>query len=99
MATGSSESLSEIAEDGTRAGNHAMLWSSIVAMTAFVILPLVISRPGHKSSVVGPVKSEKKRWWEVKMHVATLWAISHAVFACSMAATWFVISYLHASTC
>lgn len=93
MASGSLESLSEIAEEGTRAGNHALLWSSIVAMTAFIILPLIISRPeprNHTDSSVGPLQGNVNRWWEIKMHVATLWAISNAVFACSMAATWFV---------
>jgi len=92
VASGSLESPSEIAEEGTRAGNHALLWSSIVAMTAFIILPLIISRPeprNHTDSSVGSLKGNVNRWWEIKMHVATLWAISNAVFACSMAATWF----------
>jgi hypothetical protein len=68
-------------------------------MTAFVILPVIISRPEHRvnnDNGAGYVKSDRQRCWEIKMHVATLWAISNAIFACSMAATWFVTTYLYA---
>ncbi|KAF8307893.1 hypothetical protein DL93DRAFT_2171488 [Clavulina sp. PMI_390] len=72
----------DILDAGTRAGNRALLWSSIVAMAGFVLLPVVVSSPDAEKKASGG-----KRWWEVELHVATLWAISNAVFAMSMGAT------------
>lgn len=89
-----SESPDEILEAGTRAGNRALLYSSLVAMVAFVVLPLIVSRPEPRDSGINrsssPGTKAKRKWWKIEMHVATLWAVSNAVFAASMAATWYV---------
>jgi solute carrier family 45 protein 1/2/4 len=98
-------------EEGTRAGNRALLYSSIIAMLGFIILPVMISSTDSHPNVrtvssvslsAGHSKQEnsnpyaiqnekrKKGWYQVSMHVATLWCISNAVFAVAMFATWII---------
>ena len=93
-------SFDETYEAGALVGNTALLYSSVVAMAGFVFLPFLVTgssvRNGKEthgdSRVGGEMRSALKmpeEWW--KIHISTLWTISQAVFALSMAATWFVL--------
>lgn len=75
---------------GTRAGNRALLYSSLVAMVAIIVMPFfVIGGDGPKpiplNSGLPTILKRKAPWW--KCHVANLWAVSNLVFACSMGST------------
>lgn len=85
-------SSGEAYEAGALVGNTALLYSSIVAMAGFILLPFIVVGSSARDSGVGQemssaVKMLGGRW---KIHISTLWTISQAVFALSMAATWFV---------
>ncbi|KAH9169534.1 MFS general substrate transporter [Lactarius sanguifluus] len=79
--------LGDIDAEGTRLGSRAQLFSAIVALLTNALAPLIVdgsSSPTH----VGP----PKRWWQRKIHLATLWAISHLIFAFCMFGTIFTSS-------
>ncbi|KAK0194177.1 sucrose transporter [Armillaria mellea] len=72
--------------ESTRLGSRALFFSSILALSANVLLPFFI------------IKTRRKSWasWSIpdaiKVHLASLWAVSHAVFAGCMLATFFTSS-------
>lgn len=76
--------------ESTRLGTRAMFYSALVSLAANIIMPafVVPQRAGHASS---PLQSKKKTWLErVRMHLASLWALSHLIFAICMVATLYV---------
>ncbi|KAI0299351.1 major facilitator superfamily domain-containing protein [Multifurca ochricompacta] len=81
-------SIEDIEAEGNRLGSRAQLFSSLLALATNFLAPLIIedgsgsfSAPMH----VGP----PKRWWQRKVHLATLWAVSHLIFALCMFGTFF----------
>jgi len=77
--------IEDIEAEGTRLGSRAQLLSALLALVTNFLAPLVIRNPASSSSPMhmGP----PKRWWERKMHLATLWAVSHLVIAFCMFGT------------
>jgi solute carrier family 45 protein 1/2/4 len=73
--------------ESTRLGTRALLYSALVSLAANIILPSLVVREkeSHASSSLQP----KPKWWleRVRIHLASLWAVSHFVFASCMAAT------------
>jgi len=82
--------IEDIDAEGTRLGSQAQLFSALLALATNFSAPFVVldgdssSRPMH----VGP----PKQWWQRKIHLATLWAGSHLVFAFCMFGTFFTSS-------
>ena len=72
--------------EATRLGTRAMFYSALVSLAANIIMPyFVVRQRGHASS---PLQPKQKTWLErVRVHLASLWALSHFIFAMSMAAT------------
>ncbi|KAI0046327.1 MFS general substrate transporter [Auriscalpium vulgare] len=91
------ETEAEVDAEATRLGARAQLYSALIALATNFLAPLIIQLPrsststtlnGDGASVIGlEIGAPRKRWWHRKMHLATLWAISHAIFAASMFGT------------
>jgi solute carrier family 45 protein 1/2/4 len=77
--------LEDIEAEGTRLGSRVQLFSALLALATNFLAPLIVRNSASSSSPmhIGP----PKRWWERKMHLATLWAVSHLVFAFCMFGT------------
>lgn len=60
-----------------------MFYSALLSLTANVLLPFVVAESAHGLP--------RRGIWAVlermKVHLATLWALSHVIFAACMAAT------------
>jgi solute carrier family 45, member 1/2/4 len=77
--------MEDIEAEGTRLGSRAQLLLSLLALTTNFLAPLFV-RNGTSSS--NPMHmSPPKPWWQRKVHLATLWAVSHLVFAFCMFGT------------
>ncbi|EKM56768.1 uncharacterized protein PHACADRAFT_254080 [Phanerochaete carnosa HHB-10118-sp] len=84
-------------EEGTRLGSRAMFYNSILALTANLFMPFFVAeaksrlRMQNKFKMAG--QSVWVRWFnKLKMHLASLWAASHLLFAICMLATFFYSS-------
>ena len=77
--------MEDIDAEGTRLGSRAQLLLSLVALSTNFLAPYIVRNGDYSSSPLhlGP----PKRWWQRKVHLATLWAISHLVFASCMFGT------------
>ena len=84
----------------TRLASRALLYSVLVSLIMNLIMPALVIRrdDGEDGCASGASKSWAGRWagqaWWMNtkkticcMHLATLWAIGHAVFATCMAST------------
>ncbi|THH15535.1 hypothetical protein EW146_g4950 [Bondarzewia mesenterica] len=80
--------------EATRLGARAQLFSSLLALATNFLAPFVVAEARRKKSRSGWLDAgeHKKRWWEGKMHLATLWALSHIVFVICMFGTFFTNS-------
>ncbi|KAF8839456.1 MFS general substrate transporter [Paxillus ammoniavirescens] len=78
--------------ESTRLGARALLYSALVSLAANVILPSLVVR--EKESHASSSHQPKPKWWleRVRIHLASLWAVSHFVFASCMAATFLTSS-------
>ncbi|KAI0279577.1 major facilitator superfamily domain-containing protein [Russula aff. rugulosa BPL654] len=82
--------MEDIEAEGTRLGSRAQLLLSLLALTTNFLAPLFV-RNGTSSS--NPMHmSPPKPWWQRKVHLATLWAVSHLVFAFCMFGTFLASS-------
>lgn len=75
--------LEEIDAEGARLGSRAQLFAALFALFINALCPLIVD--GDSSSSSSPVRP--KQWWKLKIHLATLWAISHLSFAMCMLGT------------
>ncbi|KAH8102283.1 MFS general substrate transporter [Cristinia sonorae] len=88
----------EILEEGARLGSRAMLFNAVLSLAANVILPLFVSEAGSRRHLESALGSGTGRpWWirlyeRMKIHLGTLWAVSHLLFAICMGATFFYSS-------
>ncbi|KZP28701.1 MFS general substrate transporter, partial [Athelia psychrophila] len=73
--------------EATRLGTQALLCSAVVCLAGNVLLPFCISSRNSRQ-YSGRTRGGWGAGW--KMHLATMWAISHLVFACCMGATFFI---------
>jgi len=82
--------------EATRLGSRALFFSALLSLFVNLTLPLFVSEAAGSSGSPrsGPGKYGET-WWEricrvpksMQIHLATLWAVSHFVFAACMAAT------------
>lgn len=94
-SVGSDTSLTpeQILEEGARLGSRAMFYNALLSLTANVLLPLFVSEAGSRKQLESALGAGTRRaWWvrlydRIKIHLGTLWAISHLVFAICMGAT------------
>ena len=76
--------LEDIDAEGARLGSRAQLFSAFVALFTNALCPLIFDSSSSSSPAhAGPPKP----WWRPKVHLATLWAISHLIFASCMFGT------------
>lgn len=81
--------LEDIDAEGARLGSRAQLFSAFLALFTNAVCPLIFDSSSSSSPAhAGP----PKRWWQPKIHLATLWAISHLIFASCMFGTFFTSS-------
>ncbi|KAL1729009.1 major facilitator superfamily domain-containing protein [Schizophyllum commune] len=83
--------------EGTRLGARALFYMGAVSLFANVVLPAFVAETASKSRSGTPLPVLKKPSRFVvparmKVHLATLWAASHVVFAACMLGTFFVNS-------
>lgn len=98
--------------DATRAGSRALLWSSILSLGSSILLPFLVHQSSfdadedEKPWANGTGRSRRgdDSWARVfqwlksmKIHLATLWMISHLLFAITMGLTLFSTSVDNAS--
>lgn len=93
----SAEELAEVAEEGVRLGTRAMLCNAILSLISNIVLPYFVDGNSEDDPATSGGRGESRRsrmmprpWW--KINLASLWALSHLVFACCMGATLFVSS-------
>ncbi|TFY54951.1 hypothetical protein EVJ58_g8555 [Rhodofomes roseus] len=80
--------------EATRLGSRALFYSAILSLTCNVLLPFFVSEATKsRAALERKLSGHTSRWVmtyeRVKIHLATLWAVSHIVFAVCMAATFF----------
>ena len=79
--------------EATRLGSRALFYSALLALFINVVLPAFVSESAKSSTVVGTEGDDS--WWDricrvpkrLQVHLATIWAVSHFVFAVCMFAT------------
>jgi solute carrier family 45, member 1/2/4 len=78
-------SVEAIEAEANRLGSRALLYQAILTLVTSFAAPIIVSgkRAEHGSSD----GMDRKPWYKRKMHLATLWAVSHAVFAACMFGT------------
>ncbi|KAG8914779.1 hypothetical protein FRC00_010853, partial [Tulasnella sp. 408] len=102
----------ELQADATRAGSRALLWSSILSFGSSILLPFIVHQSSFDSDedekpwASGSGRSRRKddswarvfQWLKsMRIHLATLWMISHLLFAITMGLTLFSTSVDNAS--
>ena len=77
--------------ESMRLGSRALFYSALVSLAGNIIMPFFVI-PQHARHASSPLQPKHKTWFErVQMHLASLWALSHLIFALCMAATLFVL--------
>jgi solute carrier family 45 protein 1/2/4 len=80
--------------EANRFGSRALFYSSVISLAMNVFLPyFVMEARSDKHLDITRSPSVRKRtcFERVQVHLAGLWTVSHAVFACCMAATLCVV--------
>ncbi|KAH7929288.1 MFS general substrate transporter [Leucogyrophana mollusca] len=85
---------SELALDAeaTRLGSRALFYSALVSLAANTIMPIFVTRTRETTTALSPVSPRKTCLEHFQIHLASLWASSHLLFALCMAATFFTSS-------
>ncbi|KAK0484971.1 sucrose transporter [Armillaria novae-zelandiae] len=86
------QDMNELEEASTRLGSRALFFSSILALSTNVLLPFFIIKTRHNRTAAGKLWASCSIPDAIKVHLASLWAVSHAVFAGCMLATFFTSS-------
>ncbi|KAJ3559646.1 hypothetical protein NM688_g217 [Phlebia brevispora] len=81
-------------EEGTRLGSRAMFYSSILSLVANIIMPFFVAEAASRKHMQDRLSAKPKSIWvrwfnKLKVHLASLWAASHLLFAVCMFATFF----------
>ena len=88
-------------DEGTRLGSRAMFYNSILNLVVSIAMPFFVAEASSRKEMqdrlnaeVGTGKGRGKKWmrWlklfeKMKVHLASLWAASHLLFAVCMFAT------------
>ncbi|EGO26619.1 hypothetical protein SERLADRAFT_436429 [Serpula lacrymans var. lacrymans S7.9] len=67
--------------EATRLGSRALFYSSVVSLVANVILPFFVTEAGRTSTALSPVATRGAWTRYIQVHLSSLWASSHLVFA------------------
>jgi hypothetical protein len=84
--------------EATRLGSRALLFNSLLALAANVALPYFVkgaAKKGGRNTMIRPSTPRRRGpWWTLgldlekfQVHLASLWAASHLIFALCMGAT------------
>ncbi|KAF8800152.1 MFS general substrate transporter [Phlegmacium glaucopus] len=81
--------------EATRLGSRALFYSALLSLTVNLVLPAFVAEAAVDSS-----QNQSSSWWKqvcsvprgMQIHLVTIWAISHLVFAGCMFATFFTHS-------
>lgn len=78
--------------EATRLGSRALFYSSILSLTANIVLPFFVREARSSRVLEERLRARAAGWWRraheaMKVHLAALWAASHLVFAVCMVAT------------
>lgn len=79
-------------EEGTRLGSRAMFYSSILTLVANIVMPFFIAEAISRKHMQERLSTVPKSIWvrlfnKLKIHLASLWAVSHLIFSICMFAT------------
>ena len=92
-ASASSTVTAEYIEaEANRLGSRAMTISAILTLLTNFAAPILVSK--RKGNAEAVVSAGPKPWYKRKMHMATIWALSHMFFAVCMFATLCVGSFV-----
>ena len=85
--------------EGTRLGARALFYMGAVSLFANVVLPAFVAETASQSRSGAPLPVLKKPSMlevpaRMKVHLATLWAVSHVVFSACMLGTLYVVRAL-----
>ncbi|KZV67350.1 MFS general substrate transporter [Peniophora sp. CONT] len=95
-ASASSTLTAEYVEaEANRLGSRAMTISAILTLLTNIAAPILVSK--RKTGPEALLNTGPKPWYKRKMHMATIWALSHMFFAACMFATFFVGNVLGAT--
>ncbi|KAI0088334.1 major facilitator superfamily domain-containing protein [Irpex rosettiformis] len=89
------ELTAEIAlEEGARLGSRAMFYNAILSLVASIFLPFFVAEATSRRSMQETLSTVPPNIWirwfnKLKVHLASLWAASHMIFAVCMLATFF----------
>ncbi|KAK7678039.1 hypothetical protein QCA50_018980 [Cerrena zonata] len=92
------EELEAVIAEGNRLGSRAMFFNALLCLAANLVLPFFVSEAGSRKRMQNAIAMGVRRsWWvrlfeRIKVHLATLWAFSHLLFAICMFATFFYSS-------
>ena len=76
--------------EATRLGTRALLCNALVSLVANIIMPYFVASQ-HARHPASPLQPRPKTWLErVQIPLASLWALSHFLFAFCMLATLYV---------
>lgn len=83
--------------EATRLGSRALFYSSLLALLANLVLPAFVAEAVRRGGNPGDI-DQAELWWErlcrvprfLQVHLASLWAVSHLLFAICMMATLYV---------
>ncbi|CAL1709454.1 unnamed protein product [Somion occarium] len=90
--------VESVMAEGNRLGSRAMFFHALLSLAANLILPFFVAEAGSRKRMQSALALGVKRtWWvrlyeKMKLHLGTLWALSHLVFAICMLATFFYSS-------
>ncbi|KAJ3515315.1 hypothetical protein NLJ89_g1827 [Agrocybe chaxingu] len=93
---GSDEAAAALDAEATRLGSRALFYSALVSLFANLVMPAFVT----EAAGGGRGRNSGATWWDrvcriprqMQMHLATVWAASHFVFASCMFATFFTQS-------
>jgi len=78
----------DVDAEATRLGSRALFYSALVSLIANTVAPAFVRHRVFEARE-SVIRRGVGRWWAKvpRVHLATLWAVSHAVFASCMCAT------------
>jgi len=79
-------SATTLEEEATRLGARALFYSALVSLATNIFMPLFIAH-AKEITALSPFQPKSGLLERVRIHLATLWAFSHFIFALCMAST------------
>ncbi|PPQ98305.1 hypothetical protein CVT26_013500 [Gymnopilus dilepis] len=91
--------------EGNRLGARALFFSALLSLFINLVMPLFVAEAAASRSNSRAASPTRERWLDrtfqvpkrLRIHLATLWAVSHFVFASCMFATFFTHSIMGAT--